>query len=38
MKNKDKNTKNLRNIYEVCFENKVFFLKGYSEMKMKIKE
>ena len=32
-------TKNLRNIYEVCFKNRVgFFLQGFSEMKMKIKE
>ena len=31
-------TKNLRNIYEVLFKNRVFFLEGYSEMKMKIKE
>ena len=38
-KNKNKNTK-FRNIYEVHFKNKasLFFLQGYSEMKMKIKE
>ena len=41
MKNKNKNTKNFRNIYEVQFKNRaslLFFLQGYSEMKMKIKE
>ena len=34
-------TKNFRNIYEVWFKNRAslfFFLQGYSEMKMKIKE
>ena len=32
-------TKNFRNIYEVRFKNRAsFFLQGYSEMKMKIKE
>ena len=35
-------TKNLRNIYEVCFKNMAslsfFFWQGYSVMKMKIKE
>ena len=33
--------KNFRNIYEVQFKNRAspfFFLQGYSEMKMKIKE
>ena len=35
---KNKNTKNLRNIYEVHFKNRAFFLQDYSEMKMKIKE
>ena len=34
--------KNFRNIYEVWFKNRAslffFFLQGYSEMKMKIKE
>ena len=34
-------TQNFRNIYEVQFKNRAslsFFLQGYSEMKMKIKE
>ena len=33
-------TKNFRNIYEVRFKSSasLFFLQGYSEMKMKIKE
>ena len=36
---KNKNTKNLRNIYEVQFKTRAsFFLQGYNEMKMKIKE
>ena len=39
----NKTTKNFRNIYEVQFKNMAspfffFFLQGYSEMEMKIKE
>ena len=39
-KNKNKNPK-FRNIYEIQFKNRAslfFYLQGYSEMKMKIKE
>ena len=39
LKTKIKTHKNFRNIYEVRFKNRAsFFLQGYSEMKMKIKE
>ena len=38
-KTKTHTQKNFRNIYEVWFKNRAsFFVQGYSEMKMKIKE
>ena len=41
LKTKTKTEKKFRNIYEVQFKNRaslIFFLQGYSVMKMKIKE
>ena len=38
LKAKTKTQKIFRNIYEVQFKNMAFFLQGYSEMKMKVKE